>query len=226
MLISLFSVAKQLHTDSCVLVDRTCWFTGSSFWLIEPVDLTVRPFDWSNLWIYLVVLLVGQTCWFTGSSFWLVEPVDLPGRHSGWSNLLIYQAVLLVDRTYWFTGSSFRFVEHVDLAVVFPGDGCWGATTTFSSGVPQRISTRRCATKVKKAYHIPLLCDIWHLPGGGVGEACENHRRRNSATLTNWLCLVFGGPAVCGAPPKDIKLYYQSKGIAQRHRHKASMSGG
>ena len=100
------------------------------------------------------------------------------------------------------------------------------ATTTFSSGVPQRISTRRCATKVKKDYHIPLLCDIWHLPGGGVGEACEIHRRRNSATLTNWLCLVFGGPAVCGAPPKDIKLYYQSKGIAQRHCHKASMSGG
>ena len=147
VLISLFSVAKQLHTDSCVLVDRTCWFTGSSFWLIEPVDLPVRPFDrsnlliyqfvlwliepvdlpvrpfdWSNLWIYLVVLLVGQTCWFTGSSFWLVEPVDLPGRHSGWSNLLIYQAVLLVDRTYWVTGSSFWFVEHVDLAVVFPGD--------------------------------------------------------------------------------------------------------
>ena len=183
-------------------------------------------FGWSNLLIYRFVLLIDRTCWFNGSSFWLIEPVDLPGCPFGWSNLLIYRVVLLVDRTYWFTCSSFWFVEHVDLAVVFPGDGCWGATTTFSSGVPQRISTRRCATKVKKAYHIPLLCDIWHLPGGGVGEACEIHRRRNSATLTNWLCLVFGGPAVCGAPPKDIKLYYQSKGIAQRHRHKASMSGG
>ena len=183
-------------------------------------------FGWSNLLIYRFVLLIDRTCGFTWLSFWLVKPVDLPGRPFGWSNLLIYLFVLLIRRTCWFTGSSFWFVEHVDLPVVFPGDSCWGATTTFSSGVPQRISTRRCATKVKKDYHIPLLCDIWHLPGGGVGEACEIHRRRNSATLTNWLCLVFGGPAVCGAPPKDIKLYYQSKGIAQRHRHKASMSGG
>ena len=92
-----------------LLIDRTCWFTGSSFWLIEPVDLPGCPFGWSNLLIYRVVLLVGRTCWFTRPSFWLVEPVDLPGRPFGWSNLLIYRFVLLIRRTCWFTGCFSRW---------------------------------------------------------------------------------------------------------------------